>query len=135
MRRADRINGKPEGRRREEGRGQQGGPRDHRPGPEGSQGPDRSRWRGQGRRFEGRSCQVPEGPGSGRCHGRSEVSGPCVASGKGDKPRLGAKDPGLWPLLQYRKTETRRKSAVYGEGVLVPEIPTTSNRRASPGPA
>src|SRR3546814_7061227 len=47
-------------------------------------------------RSEGRSCQVPEGPGSGRCHGRSEVSGPCVASGKGDQPRLGAKAPGLW---------------------------------------
>src|SRR3546814_19375450 len=84
-------------------------------GPEGSQGPDRSRWRGQGRRFEGRSCQVPEGPGSGRCHGRSEVSGPCVASGKGDQPRLGAKAPGLWPLLK----RPDRQSVVWGKGVSV----------------
>src|SRR3546814_3294484 len=86
-------------------------------------------------RSEGRSCQVPEGPGSGRCHGRSEVAGPCVASGKGDQPRLGAKAPGLWPLLQYLKTDTSRQSEVAGEGVLVPAIPATSHWRFSPGPA
>ena len=34
-----------EERRREEGRSDQGRPRHHGPGPEGSQGPGRSRWR------------------------------------------------------------------------------------------
>ena len=40
---ADRVHGHPQGSRREEDPGHQGGARDHRPGPEGSEGPGRRR--------------------------------------------------------------------------------------------
>jgi len=49
--------------------------RDHRPGPEGSQGPHRGRRRPEGSRVEGRCREVQEGPRSCRRHGRTEVIG------------------------------------------------------------
>jgi large subunit ribosomal protein L10 len=60
-RRADRVHRHPEAGRRQEGRSDQGRPRHHRPGPEGSQGPHRGRWHRQGSRDQGRRREDQEG--------------------------------------------------------------------------
>ena len=90
---ADRVQRHPEVGRREEGRGHQGRPCHHRPGPEGSQGPHRGGWRGEGRRVEGRRREDEEGPRGRRRDRRSQVSGTCIAGHMAMHEGWGRKPP------------------------------------------
>ena len=128
-RRADRIRGHPQGDRRQEGRSHQGRPRNHGPGPEGSEGPGRgapapSRKPCQ----QGRRREDQEGSRSRRREGRDQVSGSLLrrltqanTQGWGRKPQAIAVDR----TRRIQNQDSSRQSEVAGTGVLVPAIPAT----------